>query len=192
MKKIITISLIGAFLLSACSMTETQNNSIEEEATPVEFEATTLQERLDDDIVLMAVERRNSELCETIEATTQAKFCMEKVSEGKLLDDAVDAADIEKCEIIATSSISKRCEILVNEKLEKINEEARIAEQSELLITIESEGDGEECQGIEDENFRVQCQFNIYMTEAKASKDPSLCSKIENEELAEVCTSSLN
>jgi hypothetical protein len=189
MKKILAIVLLSSItvLLSACGGTTNNEES---------FNPDTVQEKLDVDTIVQAVNTKNIALCETVQNEDQKKECKTKVEDQIVLDDAVSTIALDKCDNIKESGTKDKCVILVEG--EKAQEEERkkeldyLAEQSNLANKIFEEGNLDKCDEIEEQSYMEQCKNNILLDKAFKSGDSSYCDQLFGEALVNDCKSSLN
>lgn len=155
------------------------------------FTPETLDEKLDENTIIDAVETMDIALCSTIKNEEQKVYCEKKVNDQILMSQAEMEVNIDKCSRIIDEDTKARCEILVNTQLSNQEMDAKLKEEQDKLAEIEKEGNVEKCQEIEDLGLKNQCETNIYLKKARDLKDPQYCDKIMDEGLQEMCKAQL-
>lgn len=175
--------LAAAIFLTACSLGPEQSPNDTSPADPAEI----VQNQLDAQTTIEAINERNLDLCSAIESEEMKSDCELKVQDHIILDDARFEINKSKCEEIEQESTKLKCEGLVQTQLDKAAETEKINEEQQLLSDIVSKGNIGQCSSLEDPAFIKQCETNTYLQQASEQQDPSICDKIEEEDLIELC-----
>ncbi len=189
MKKTLFVSLLlVTFVLSACEAGPEANQ--DDNSTPV-TEENPVESALDTDTIVNAVRMRNIELCGTLSGDASQKNCKLKVEDAIILDAVGEGVELNDCKKIKEEKTMDQCEILVKANQKKAEQTASAKKDQENVDKIVASGDVSDCESLEQENYRLQCESNIYMSQAAEQNDPAPCKKIDNDFLQESCFSQL-
>lgn len=189
MKKTLFILVaISAFALTACNTGPEQETKVD--TNPVQVDPVT--SALDADTIVNAVRIKNQDLCDTLTAKEQVESCHTKVADAIILSNVNNSVDMKACDGIKEEKTIDQCEILVKANQEKAEQAANAKKDQENVDKIVASGDVSDCKDLEQENYRIQCEANIYMKQAADKNDPLPCSKIKEEFLKEACLSQLS
>lgn len=182
MKKVL-ILMVLVLGLSGCQGKPAVENSV----TYQEFTPETVQEQLDADTLVEAVRTMNKPLCGTIENVVQRDNCLVKIADAQLVEKARLAGDKKSCGGIQEVTTKKQCELIIEDILADREAQEDVEKESETLQSYVEANDLKGCAKLKDENFRQQCEINIYNRMALESKDESHCEKIDPKDLREDC-----
>ncbi len=182
MKKLIPFLLI-ALIFVACNGGSNSDETISESPTE-SFVAETVEEQLDVDTVVLAVRTMDKDLCDTVTNSEQKEDCHTKVDDSIIMSTASTMSD---CEKIKEKNTAKKCEILVQNILDKIELESERAAEKEKISEIVEAGDIGACDLLKQEHFNSQCTMGIYMNQAAENMDAAPCENIENAAVKNAC-----
>ncbi len=182
MKKVLILTVL-AVSLTGCQA----NPAVENDISYQEFSPETVQEQLDADTLVEAVLTMNKPLCGTIENVVQRDNCLVKIADAQLVEKARIAADRKSCSGIQEEVTKKQCELIVEDILADREAQEDVQKEVEHVQSLVDGQDLKGCAKLKDENFREQCEINIYNRMALESKDESHCEKIDPKDLREDC-----
>lgn len=178
MKKLLILSIV-ALTLTACSAPAPQDEVVSD--------GDSVQNQLDADTSIQAIQGRNIALCDSLESSAMQDDCKVKVKDYIQLDVAVAAVDLSECKAIKESSTKIKCEAEVQVVLDRQNELETLQNEKAKISGIVEKGDVSKCASLKDSSFANQCRTNIYINQAIEKGDPAICNKIADEVVVAAC-----
>ncbi len=139
-----------------------------------------------------ALQLSDASYCDKVKDPETKTKCHADVSDARKLTTALEKNDAALCKDISNEDRKKACELRVEieQKELQVREQKKgeIQSQYDRLGTIVAKGNETECAGLEDQNLVTSCLENILTNRAIASKDPSICTKINDQEAQKRCS----
>lgn len=154
---------------------------------PAASNTNPLDLNLGTQITSEALANSNIKLCATIKDEAQQKDCQMRVNDQEFTKKALSSNKKSDCSKVEDKDSQTRCELLIEDALEKENEQANLDELQAEISKIVSAGQVSKCSKVEDSNLRTQCETQIYLNKALSTKDPSDCKEIKIKEISDVC-----
>lgn len=183
-KTLFTLVLVSIVALSACA---TGPEPDVQEDSSAGTETDSVESALDTDTTVTAVRTKNKALCDTLSSKEQVDNCHIKVADAIVLDSAAKGTDMKSCKAIKEEKTMKQCEIMVQENKDQEEEAQNMKEEQDKVNEVVASGDVGGCKNFEQENYRMQCETNIYMKQAADNNDPAPCANIKDEFSKESC-----
>lgn len=174
--------LLVTFVLSACN---TGPENTQEDV--VSDQNDTVISALDADTIITAVRMANDELCDTLSEKSSIESCHVKVADATILNKVDEKVDNNACDGIKEEKTLDQCLIMVKANQKAAEEKKADEKEMERVNEIVASGDASDCEKIEKENLKLQCEINTYMKLAADNNDPAPCKNIADQTIQDTC-----
>lgn len=112
----------------------------------------------DEEALFVAVKKNNPKYCEKITTKEAREECQQKISDQKMYYE-------KNCEKIQTQQLKDLCTEQLKDEKEEVEKQKVLREKEEKEIEkeaqIESSGNIKDCDTLDQDHLKVQCQLNI-------------------------------